>query len=43
MGKTILLIPGWHEKAHDLRTVTHGRPSLPGLSSVCPTNRSPSE
>jgi len=33
MRKTILLIPGWHEKAHDLRTVTHGRPPLPGLAA----------
>lgn len=33
MGKTVLLIPGWHEKAHDLRTITHGRPPLPGLAA----------
>ena len=33
MRKTILLIPGWHEKAHDLRTITHGRPPLPGLAA----------
>ncbi len=33
MPKTILLIPGWHEKAHDLRTITHGRPPLPGLAA----------
>ena len=33
MAKTILLIPGWHEKAHDLRTITHGRLPLPGLAA----------
>ena len=31
MGRTVFLIPGWHEKAHDLRTLIHGRPPLPGL------------
>ncbi|GAC1582796.1 MAG: hypothetical protein NVS3B28_01020 [Candidatus Velthaea sp.] len=33
MAKTVLLIPGWNEKAHDLRTITHGRPPLPGLAA----------
>ena len=33
MRRTVVLIPGWHEKAHDLRTLTHGRGSLPGLTA----------
>lgn len=31
MKRTVLLIPGWHEKAHDLRTIVHGRNPLAGL------------
>jgi pimeloyl-ACP methyl ester carboxylesterase len=30
---TIVLIPGWHEKAHDLRVLVQGRGDLPGLTA----------
>lgn len=33
MAQTVFLIPGWHEKAHDLRTITHGRPGFSGLAA----------